>query len=122
MYTDSNGREMIERKRDYRPTWDLDVVDEKEARNYFPGLLFFFFLSLSLFIDYQYFYKVNAAATIKDSNAQLSVVIDRSEGVASLADGEMEFMLHRRLGCDDSRGAGESLNEVGSDGRGLKVR
>ena len=30
-------------------------------------------------------------------------------------------MLHRRLKCDDSRGAGESLNEIGPDGQGLKV-
>ena len=32
--------------------------------------------------------------------------------VASLADGEVELMVHRRLLYDDSRGVGEPLNET----------
>ena len=35
MYTDSNGREFLERKLDYRPTWDL-VQYEEVAGNYYP--------------------------------------------------------------------------------------
>ena len=34
-YTDSNGRQMMERKRDYRPTWTLNVT-EPVAGNYYP--------------------------------------------------------------------------------------
>jgi len=34
-YTDSNGREMIKRVRDYRPTWKLDVT-EPISGNYYP--------------------------------------------------------------------------------------
>ena len=33
--TDSNGRFMIERRRDYRPTWNLNLT-EPVASNYFP--------------------------------------------------------------------------------------
>jgi alpha-mannosidase len=102
MRADSNGREMLHRQRDHRDTWDLNLqTEQKVARNYFP---------------------VNAAASIKDANTQLTVLTDRSEGVASLLDGQIEFMLHRRLTCDDSRGAGEALNEGGPDGKGLQVR
>ena len=34
-YTDSNGREMIKRVRNERPTWDLDVT-EPVSGNYYP--------------------------------------------------------------------------------------
>ena len=33
--TDSNGRFMIERRRNFRPTWDLNLT-EPVASNYFP--------------------------------------------------------------------------------------
>ena len=33
--TDSNGRFMTERRRDFRPTWDLNLT-EPVASNYFP--------------------------------------------------------------------------------------
>jgi hypothetical protein len=35
-----------------------------------------------------------------------------SQGGASLADGELEFMVHRRVLADDSRGVQEPLNET----------
>lgn len=91
-YTDSNGRELITRQRDYRPTWKLNLT-EPVADNYFP---------------------VDAAITIKDANAQLTVLTDRAEGGTSLQDGEIELMVHRRLLYDDSRGVGEPLNETQS--------
>jgi hypothetical protein len=100
-YSDSNGREMQRRQRDHRDMWNLDMSSNNISRNYFP---------------------VNAVATMKDSLAQVSVILDRSEGMSSLVDGQLEFMLHRRLVCDDNKGAGESLNEVGPDGKGLKMR
>ena len=49
------------------------------------------------------------------------ICIDRSEGGASIHDGSMEIMVHRRLLYDDRLGAGEPLNET-AYGLGLVVR
>ena len=35
VYTDANGREMLRRERDRRPTWDLNVT-EPVAGNFYP--------------------------------------------------------------------------------------
>lgn len=99
-YTDANGREMQERKRNYRPTWKLNIT-EPVAGNYYP---------------------VNSRMYIKDSNKQLTILTDRSLGGSSMKDGSMEIMLHRRLLVDDRRGVGEPLNEKGILGKGLIVR
>ncbi|GFN82787.1 hypothetical protein PoB_000929300, partial [Plakobranchus ocellatus] len=101
-YTDSNGREMLQRRLNYRPSWRA-VIDEPVAGNYFP---------------------VDALINIKsgDSKRQLTVLVDRSEGGSSLNDGEIELMLHRRLLVDDKFGVGEALDEPGLDGKGLVVR
>ena len=57
-YTDSNGREMQTRIKNFRPTWKLNVT-EPVAGNYYP---------------------VNALAYIKDDKAQFTILTDRSEG------------------------------------------
>jgi len=92
IYTDSNGREFLKRVRDYRPTWELDVTEEV-AGNYYP---------------------ITSATYIRDEakGLHLSVVTDRSQGVASIKDGEIELMIHRRLTMDDWRGVGEPLDET----------
>lgn len=99
-YTDANGREMQERKYNYRPTWKLDDK-EPVAANYYP---------------------VNSRMYIKDAAKQLTILTDRSLGGSSLRDGSMEIMLHRRLLVDDMRGVDEPLNEPGVLGKGLIVR
>ncbi|XP_042526495.1 lysosomal alpha-mannosidase isoform X3 [Dipodomys spectabilis] len=91
-YTDSNGREILERRRDYRPTWKLNQT-EPVAGNYYP---------------------VNSRIYITDGVTQLTVLTDRSQGGSSLQDGSLELMVHRRLLEDDSRGVGEPLLELGS--------
>lgn len=96
-YTDSNGREILERRRNYRPTWKLNQT-EPVAGNYYP---------------------VNSRIYITDGNMQLTVLTDRSQGGSSLSDGSLELMVHRRLLKDDARGVGEPLNKEGS---GLWVR
>jgi len=96
-YTDSNGREILERRRDYRPTWKLNQT-EPVAGNYYP---------------------VNSRIYIRDGKMQLTVLTDRSQGGSSLKDGSVELMVHRRLLKDDGRGVGEPLLE---EGLGLWVR
>lgn len=101
-YTDANGRQILERRLNYRPTWSLQQ-SEPVAGNYFP---------------------INTKMFIRDVNKdiQLTLLTDRSQGGSSLQDGQMELMLHRRLLFDDGRGVGEPLNETGVDGCGLIVR
>lgn len=91
-YTDSNSREFMERKYNYRPTWELEVY-EPVSGNYYPT-------STSMYI------KDEAA------DVQLSLLTDRSLAAASLANGQMEMMVHRRLLIDDLRGVEEPLNET----------
>lgn len=57
-FTDSNGRHMLRRERDARPTWKLNVT-EPVTGNYYP---------------------VTAAAYVEDEDAQLAVIVDRAQG------------------------------------------
>ncbi|KAK7498336.1 hypothetical protein BaRGS_00010596 [Batillaria attramentaria] len=101
-YTDANGREVLRRELNHRDTWQLNQT-EPVAGNYYP---------------------VNSRIYIRDETKkqQFTVMTDRSQGGASLRDGELELMVHRRLLHDDSLGVGEPLNETGADGKGLVVR
>ena len=117
-YTDANGREVLERIRNYRPTWNYTIV-EPVSGNYYP---------------------VNSRIWIKDQNRQFTILtgvyiycstatcqvkflvfLDRSEGGSSIHDGSVEIMLHRRILHDDGLGVGEPLNEM-AFGTGLVVR
>jgi len=55
-YTDANGREILERTRDFRPTWNY-TVNEPVAGNYYP---------------------VNSRIWIKDANRQLTVLTGKT--------------------------------------------
>lgn len=72
-FTDSNGREMLKRIRNFRPTWNVQI-EEPEPANYYP---------------------VTSKITIKDEekNVQFSVLTDRAQGGSSLNDGEIELMV-----------------------------
>ncbi|KAF9622794.1 hypothetical protein IFM89_034029 [Coptis chinensis] len=102
-YTDSNGRDFLKRVRDYREDWSLSV-NEPVAGNYYP-------LNLGIFAS--------------DKKFEFSLLVDRATGGASIKDGELELMLHRRMIYDDSRGVVGSLDEtvcVENTCEGLKVR
>eukprot|EP00937_MAST-01D_sp_MAST-1D-sp2_P005627 g5627.t1 len=111
--SDSNGLELVRRRRDARATlWpggpayfnQTDIV----AGNYFAA---------------------NTLATLQDgadagvgggrersmggaAGRRLSVLLDRSQGCASLASGQLELMLHRRL----THGCRWGMCEAGADG------
>eukprot|EP00929_Paragymnodinium_shiwhaense_P067516 TRINITY_DN33975_c0_g1_i1.p1 TRINITY_DN33975_c0_g1~~TRINITY_DN33975_c0_g1_i1.p1 ORF type:complete len:1024 (-),score=239.94 TRINITY_DN33975_c0_g1_i1:389-3010(-) len=90
-FTDSNGREMLPRKHNYRHYWNLSQTEEV-AGNYFP---------------------VTTAHFIRDDKAQLTVLTETSQaGSGCVHDGQLELMVHRRLLKDDRRGVGEPLNET----------
>jgi len=58
------------------------------------------------------FYPVNAAMSLQDALASMAVVVDRSQGGASLHDGALELMVQRRNLADDDKGVAEPLNET----------
>ncbi|XP_060554886.1 lysosomal alpha-mannosidase-like [Ruditapes philippinarum] len=102
LYTDLNGRETLKRKRDERGTWQF-YQSEPVAGNYYP---------------------ITSRASIMDERAekQLTILVDRSEGAASIQDGNLEIMIHRRTFYDDSLGVTEPLTEYGASGKGIVVR
>jgi alpha-mannosidase len=91
-YTDSNGREMLKRQRDARgPSYPPFVINEPVAENYYP---------------------VNSMISLDDGKVEMTVVTDVTMGGASMQDGELEVMVHRRVQKDDSRGVQEPMNET----------
>lgn len=75
-YTDSNGREMLRRRRNSRDTWTVKLK-ERIPGNYYP---------------------VTTKIAIEDGNKRLAVLTDRSQGGSSMADGTLELMVRcRRL-------------------------
>ncbi|XP_077995437.1 lysosomal alpha-mannosidase-like isoform X2 [Glandiceps talaboti] len=99
-YTDSNGRQMMERRRNHRDSFPYLPTDPV-AGNYYP---------------------INSRIYIKDDNVQLSVLTDRSHGGSSIKNGSMEIMIHRRLLYNGGGSVNEALNETGQYGDGLIVR
>eukprot|EP00754_Rhynchopus_humris_P026895 Rhum_TRINITY_DN15047_c5_g4::Rhum_TRINITY_DN15047_c5_g4_i1::g.136057::m.136057 len=91
-YTDSNGRELIRRRRNKRgSSFPPLKVNEPIAGNYYP---------------------VNAMMTLEGNDTQLAVITDVTQGGSSIEDGELELMVHRRLQVDDNKGVQEPLNET----------
>nr|CAD7429114.1 unnamed protein product [Timema monikensis] len=110
-YTDSNGREMLRRERNHRPTWDVKLA-EPAPGNYYPVTS-------------------KIVVTDEDKGLEFAVLNDRAQGGASMKDGQIEIMVstlrgsqsgvHRRLLNDDAKGVGEALNET-AYGEGLIAR
>lgn len=69
--TDSNGREILKRKRDYRQDFEL-TLEEPVAGNYYP---------------------INTKIAIEDATHRLAVVTDRAQGGSSIVDGTVELMV-----------------------------
>ena len=58
------------------------------------------------------YYPVNSMISLDDGCAEMAIVTDVAQGGASLSDGQLELMVHRRVLEDDSRGVQEPLNET----------
>jgi hypothetical protein len=98
--TDSNCHEHQQRRRNWRGNYTVTIT-EPVSGNYYP---------------------TNCMIKTASAATTLAVAVDRSEASGSLADGQVEIMVHRRLTHDDRRGVGEPLNEPGVDGKGLIIR
>lgn len=85
-HTDSNGREMILRRRNLQPMYQEEVI----AQNYYP---------------------INSKIFIEDHAKRMAILTDRAQGATSMEDGSIDVMVHRRLLADDAFGVGEALNE-----------
>lgn len=70
-YSDSNGRDMMKRKRGERETWEVEMF-EKISGNYYP---------------------ITTRIAIEDENYRLAVFTDRAEGGSSMVDGTVELMV-----------------------------
>jgi len=88
--SDSNTWRWMERRRNWKPTYDVNVT-EPTAGNYVP---------------------YSSALVIADNSTALLLAPDRPRGGASLASGQVETMLHRRLLHDDHLGVSEPLNDT----------
>ncbi|KAK9731131.1 Glycosyl hydrolases family 38 C-terminal beta sandwich domain [Popillia japonica] len=98
-YTDSNGKQMVKRIRNFREMYTY-TNEEPISGNYYP---------------------ITSCILLKDGgsdncsqgdNLEIAVLNDRAQGGSSLEDGQMELMIHRRLLNDDNFGVGEPLNEI----------
>jgi hypothetical protein len=58
------------------------------------------------------YYPVQYSAFIKDGENQLSIVMNHTVGAASMNEGEIEVMIHRRTSMDDARGVDEPVNDT----------
>jgi hypothetical protein len=98
--SDSNCREAQPRRLNWRANYSV-LVSEPVSSNFYP---------------------TNCLIRASSADVTLALAVDRSEAGASLADGELELLVHRRLLFDDRRGVGEPLDEPGLDGKGLIIR
>jgi lysosomal alpha-mannosidase len=117
-YTDANGREVLERIRDYRPTWNYTVL-ENVSGNYYP-------ISSRIWIkdqQRQFTVLTGVYIFIKYSSYErcLNIFLDRSQGGGSIRDGSVEIMVHRRILNICGGWFQEPLNET-AYGKGLVVR
>jgi lysosomal alpha-mannosidase len=114
-YTDANGREVLQRIRDYRPTWNY-TVNEPVSGNYYP-------INSRIWIKDQtrQFTVLTGNKDILENLFLFSISTDRSQGGGSIHDGSIEILLHRRLIVDDKFGVDEVLNET-AFGEGLVIR
>ena len=118
MFVDSNGREFLKRQRASRSTWALAPLAQPYAndigRDYFP-------MTSGAYIEDSDDEKSSSSSSSL-RRRQFSIVPDRAQGVASLAGGQLEVMLHREARISDELGNPETLRDVDAAGRAVVVR
>lgn len=92
-FTDANGREYQQRKRQYRPSFKLPAAAAALASNIYP---------------------ITTGCRLQDNAQslqprQMHVAVDHAHGAVSLANGQLDIHLHRTTAGDDHRGMVEPL-------------
>jgi hypothetical protein len=87
-FTDANGMEYQQRKRQYRPAFDLPAGSRLLPGNIYP---------------------VTTGCYIQDQQWSMNIAVDRAQGAVSLADGQLDVNLHRTSAGDDAKGMDEAL-------------
>merc|ERR1712070_1188069 len=84
---------MVKRQYNARPSsYPSDyIISEPVAGNYYP---------------------INALASLDDGKTEFAVLTEVTQGGASLKDGSLELMVHRRIQQDDRGGVAEPLDET----------
>ncbi len=90
-YSDSQGMHFIKRVYNER-SWPNYKVFEPISGNYYPS-------------------SIGAYIVDEGNDIQMTMLNDQSRGTASVENGRLEFMLHRRLLIDDNRGLYQPLDD-----------
>lgn len=106
-YTDSNGRQTLQRKSNRTHPWDMSDKNRRERAlvqsNYYPVVSWIYLRD-------------------QDQKLQMSVLPDRPQGGTAYHKGTIELMVHRRFTSFDSKGTDQPLNDLGVDKKGIVVR
>jgi hypothetical protein len=89
-FTDANGREYQQRRRDYRPSFKLPAGATTHP---LPANI----------------YPITTGCYLQDAKSVMNVAVDRAQGVVSLSDGQLDINLHRTSVGDDGKGMSEAL-------------
>lgn len=101
-FTDANGLEMQKRILNHRATWNLRTISNISDN----------------------FYPITTAISIQDVNSdrQMTIMNDRTQGGTSIKPGTIELMQNRATAGDDGLGLKQSLRELDSDDKGVRVK
>nr|CDS23033.1 lysosomal alpha mannosidase [Echinococcus granulosus] len=122
-YTDSMGNDLIKRERRRPAEGKVDSFEPPDGNGY--GLRYWWIREsrdpLQAHLIEGSYYPVVNRILLKGTDYAFGVYTDRAEGGSSLAEGEVELMLHRATIVDDGLGVGEPLTER-AFGEGIVVR
>ena len=96
-YTDANGRDMQQRRFNYRPTWDLQVTDPFACLCCVWTALTFHFTCFRVAYN---FFPVDSSIYIQENGTngrEFVISTDRAQGGASLHNGELMLMVWRPI-------------------------
>jgi hypothetical protein len=87
-FTDANGMEYQQRKRQYRPSFQLPIGSRLLPGNIYP---------------------ITTGCYVQDQQWSMNIAVDRAQGAVSLADGQLDVNVHRTSAGDDGKGMNEAL-------------